>query len=144
MSHKRRPPAPGPRGRAETPAEGPPATPPGRAPEETPAQPPGEPPGEPPGNTPADDPVARAILELLETVPPGRSISPVAAARAFALTRARPGDPPNAWRRYLPAVRQQALHLARARRIAILRKGKPVDPHAPFKGVVRLGRVGER
>ena len=124
MSRKRRPPAPGPRGRAETPAEGPLAAPP----------------GEPPG----DDPVARAILELLETVPPGRSISPVAAARAFALTRARPGDPPDAWRRYLPAVRQQALHLARARRIAILRKGKPVDPHAPFKGVVRLGRVGER
>ncbi len=128
MSRKRRPPAPGPRGRAEPPAEGPPATPP----------------GEPPGEPPRDDPVARAILELLETVPPGRSISPVAAARAFALTRARPGDPPDAWRRYLPAVRQQALHLARARRIAILRKGKPVDPHAPFKGVVRLGRVGER
>jgi hypothetical protein len=38
-------------------------------------------------------------------------------------------------------VRQQALHLARKDRIAILRKGKPVDPHAPFKGVVRLGRV---
>ncbi len=119
MSRKRRPPAPDPRGRAETPAEGPLAAPPG------------EPPGEPPG----DDPVARAILELLETVPPGRSISPVAAARAFALSRARPGDPPDAWRRYLPAVRQQALHLARAQRIAILRKGKPVDPHAPFKGV---------
>ncbi len=136
MSHKRRPPAPGPRGRAETPAEGPPATPPGRAPGETP--------GEAPGEPQRDDPVARAILELLETVPPGRSISPVEAARAFALTRARPGDPPDAWRRYLPAVRQQALHLARARRIAILRKGKPVDPHAPFKGVVRLGRVGER
>ncbi len=124
MSRKRRPPAPGPRGRAETPAEGPLAA--------------------PPGEPPADDPVARAILALLETVPPGRSISPVAAARAFALARARPGDPPDAWRRYLPAVRQQALHLARARRIAILRKGKPVDPHAPFKGVVRLGRVGER
>ncbi len=131
MSRKRRPPAPGPRGRAETPAKGPPATPPGRAPEETP--------GEPPG----DDPVARAILELLETVPPGRSISPVAAARAFALTRPRPGDPPDAWRRYLPVVRQQALHLARARRIAILRKGKPVDPHAPVKGVVRLARVDQ-
>ncbi len=132
MSRKRRPTATGPRGRAETPAEGPPATPPGRAPEET------------PGERHGDDPVARTILELLEIVPPGRSISPVAAARAFALTRARPGDPPDAWRRYLPAVRQQALHLARARRIAILRKGKPVDPHAPFKGVVRLGRVGER
>ncbi len=102
------------------------------------------PPATPHGELPGDDPVARAILELLETVPPGRSISPVAAARAFALTRARPGDPPDAWRRYLPAVRQQALHLARARRIAILRKGKPIDPHAPFKGVVRLARVGER
>ncbi len=124
MSRKRRPPAPGPRGRAETLAKGPP--------------------GEPCAEPQSDDPVARAILELLETVPPGRSISPVAAARAFALTRARPGDPPDAWRRYLPAVRQQALHLARARRIAILRKGKPVDPYAPFKGVVRLARVGER
>ena len=126
----------------------PPATPPGRVPEETPGDPPGDPPGqaqgEPHADPRADDPVARAILELLETVPPGRSITPVAAARAFALTRAPPGDPPDAWRRYLPAVRQQALHLARARRIAILRKGKPVDPHAPFKGVVRLGRVGER
>ncbi len=102
------------------------------------------PPGEGPEDTARDDPVARTILDLIETVPPGRSISPVQAARAFALTRARPGDPPDAWRRYLPAVRQQALHLARARRIAILRKGKPVDPHAPFKGVVRLARVGER
>ncbi len=101
-------------------------------------------PPEGPKEVAGDDPVARAILELLETVPPGRSISPVAAARAYALTRARPGDPPDAWRRYLPAVRQQALHLARAGRIAILRKGKPIDPHAPFKGVVRLGRVGER
>ncbi len=132
MSRKRRPPAPGPRGRAETPAKGPPPAAPGEAH------------GEPPGTPQADDPVARAILELLETVPPGRSISPVAAARAFALTRARRGDPPDAWRRYLPAVRQQALHLARARRIAILRKGKPVDPHAPFKGVVRLARVKSR
>ncbi len=131
MSRKRRPPAPGPPGRAETPAKGPPAAAPGG------------PYGEPHGEPHSDDPVARAILELLETVPPGRSISPVAAARAFALTHARTGDPPDAWRRYLPAVRQQALHLARARRIAILRKGKPVDPHAPFKGVVRLARVDQ-
>ena len=90
-----------------------------------------------------EDPVARAILDLIATLPPGRSISPVEAARAFALERARPGDPPDAWRRYLPAVRQQALHLARRGRLTILRKGKPVDPHAPFKGVVRLARVAE-
>ena len=81
-----------------------------------------------------------AVMKVVRMAGPGD----VAAARAFALTRARPGDPPDAWRRYLPAVRQQALHLARARRIAILRKGKPVDPHAPFKGVVRLARVESR
>ncbi len=97
----------------------------------------------PPEETAAEDPVARAILELIETLPPGRSISPVEAARALALERARPGDPPDAWRRYLPAVRQQALHLARRGRLAILRKGKAVDPHAPFKGVVRLARAGQ-
>ena len=93
--------------------------------------------------TGTDDPVARAILDLIEALPPGRSVAPVEVARAVARFRARPGDPPDIWRRYLPAVRQQALHLARRGRIAILRKGKPVDPHAPFKGVVRLGRAGE-
>ncbi len=95
------------------------------------------------GKAGGEDPVARAILGLIETLAPGRSISPVEAARAFALERARPGDPPDAWRRYLPAVRQQALHLARRGRLAILRKSKPVDPHAPFKGVVRLARAGQ-
>ncbi len=100
-------------------------------------------PGEGPEEAAGDDPVARAILDLIEALAPGRSISPVAAARAFARARARPGDPPDAWRRYLPAVRQQALNLARRGRLAILRKGKPVDPHAPFKGVVRLARAGE-
>jgi hypothetical protein len=110
-----------------------------------PANPPaGDPPaGDPPSGDPgADDPVARAVLDLIAALAPGRSISPVAAARSVAAARAKPGDPPDAWRRYLPAVRQQALHLARQGRIAILRKGKPVDPHAPFKGVVRLGRPG--
>ncbi|MEC8198924.1 MAG: DUF3253 domain-containing protein, partial [Pseudomonadota bacterium] len=46
-------------------------------------------------------------------------------------------DPPDFWRRYLNAVRQQAKHLARMGRIEILRKGKPVDPN-DFKGVYRL------
>ena len=107
------------------------------------AGPAAEPPGARPAETTGDDPVARAILDLIETLAPGRSISPVEAARAFTRARARPGDPPDAWRRYLPAVRQQALNLARRGRLTILRKGKPVDPHAPFKGVVRLARAGE-
>lgn len=84
------------------------------------------------------DPVAREILSLLEAAGPGKSISPIDVARSVAAGRAKPSDPPDLWRRYLPAARQQALHLARAGRIAILRKGKPVDPHEPVKGVIRL------
>ena len=65
---------------------------------ESDSKPPGEGPGEPGG----EDPVARAILGLIETLAPGRSISPVAAARAFARALARPVDPPDAARRYPP------------------------------------------
>lgn len=84
-----------------------------------------------------DDPVAEAILGLLEDLPSDKSISPMDAARAVAEARRRPGDGPELWRRYMNAVRQQAVHLARQGRIEITRKGKPVDPNN-FKGVVRL------
>ncbi len=94
-------------------------------------------PGDEAGGAP-DDPVAAAILAALDARGAGKSITPVAVARAFAAARARPGDPPDLWRRYLGAVRQQALHLARRGRILILRKGKPIDPHRPVKGVIRL------
>ncbi|MEE8292818.1 MAG: DUF3253 domain-containing protein [Kiloniellales bacterium] len=87
---------------------------------------------------PPDDPVAEAILALLAEQAPGRSVSPEEAARAFVAARARPGDPPGLWRRYLRAARQQAHNLARQRRIVILRKGKAVDPEGPVKGVIRL------
>ena len=93
---------------------------------------------EQPANSGADDPVAEAILALLAEPGAAKSISPEDAARAFAAGRAKPTSPPDLWRRYLPAVRQQALNLARRGRIDILRKGKPVDPHAPVKGVIRL------
>lgn len=91
-----------------------------------------------PDSGPKDDPLAEAILALLQGRGPGQSISPTDAARAYAEKRARPGDPPDLWRRYLQAVKQQALHLARNKRLVILRKGKPADPHAPIKGVIRL------
>jgi len=84
------------------------------------------------------DPVAELILTLLADGGAGKSISPEQAARAYAAVRARAGDPPDLWRRYLNAVRQQALHLARGDRIRILRRGQPVDPHRPVKGVIRL------
>ncbi len=90
---------------------------------------------------PASDPIVDLILDLVAGCAPGRSISPDDVARAFAAERAKASDPPDAWRRYTNPVRQQALSLARQGKIAILRKGKPVDPHAPVKGVIRLAGV---
>jgi hypothetical protein len=91
----------------------------------------------PPADKDALDPVGAAILAALAAAKPGRAVSPEAIARAVAAARARPSDPPDAWRRYLTAVKQQAVFLARQGRIEILRKGKPVDPN-DFKGVIRL------
>ncbi|MEM7226360.1 MAG: DUF3253 domain-containing protein [Pseudomonadota bacterium] len=85
-----------------------------------------------------DDPVALAILALLGAPDAKASVTPEVVARAYAAGRAKPSDPPDVWRRYLLAVRQQALHLARQGRLVILRKGKPVDPTQPVKGVIRL------
>jgi len=84
-----------------------------------------------------DDPVAQALLALLAGGAPGATFSLMDAARAYADSRRRPKDGPELWRRYMNAVRQQAVHLARQGRIEILRKGKPVDPNN-VKGVVRL------
>ena len=84
------------------------------------------------------DPVAELILSLVAALPPGKSLTPEAVARAVVESRGTADAPPNAWRRYLEPVKQQALNLARQGKIAILRKGKPVDPKAPVKGVIRL------
>jgi len=83
------------------------------------------------------DPVARLILDLLAAAPDD-SLTPAQVAKAFAEPRRRRSDPPDLWRRYLSAVRQQALYLARSGRIVILRRGQPQDPNAPIKGVIRL------
>ena len=85
-----------------------------------------------------EDPVATAILVALAEIPAGKSLDPQEIAKSFAAAKAREHDPPDRWRRYLMAVRQQALHLGREGRIAVLRKGKPVDPRKPVKGVIRL------
>ena len=84
------------------------------------------------------DAVAQAILTQLQEAGPGASLSPDDVARTFAESRRKKSDPPDLWRRYLTAVRQQALHLAREGRIVILRRGEPQDPKAPIKGLIRL------
>ena len=90
-------------------------------------------------NMPALDPIAETILELLAAAEPHKSISPEDVARAIAESRRRPNDPPDLWRRYLPAVKQQALHLARAGKLIVMRKGKAVDAQTA-KGVIRYKR----
>ncbi len=92
--------------------------------------------------TKRDDPLAGAILGLLAERPPGKSVTPEEVARAFAAARAKPGDPPDLWRRYLQTAQEQALHLARQGRLVILRKGKPADPSRRIKGVIRLALPG--
>ncbi len=85
------------------------------------------------------DPIAEKILELLAAADPNRSVSPQAIAQTIADSHRRPNDPPDAWRRYLPAVKQQALFLARAGKLIVMRKGKPVDAQSA-KGVIRYKR----
>ncbi len=82
------------------------------------------------------DPVALAILAQLRAAAP-KQLSPQQIATAFYQERRKPSDPPQGWRKYLPAVRQQALHLARQGRIEIVRKGELVDLQ-DFKGLVHL------
>ena len=89
-------------------------------------------------DAPRTDPIAQQIFDLLAARGPGKSICPSEAARAMQAAHGKANASAEAWRRYLAPVRQQALHLARRGEILILRKGKPVDPHKPVKGVVRL------
>jgi hypothetical protein len=84
--------------------------------------------------TDSDDPIR---LFLLSALADGKSKAPQELAQAFQASRAKPSDPPDAWRRYLTAIRQQALSLARLGQLEFLRKGKAVTPDE-IKGVVRI------
>ena len=82
------------------------------------------------------DPAAQAILDL--TAITSRGVRPEQVAEAMAERYRKPKDGPNLWRKYMHAVRQEGLHLARDGDIVILRKGKPVDPHKPIKGLIKF------
>jgi hypothetical protein len=70
-----------------------------------------------------------AILAQTAARGPAKSICPSEVARALA---------PEAWQPLMARVRREAVALAREGRIDILRKGKPVDPAAEIRGVIRL------
>ena len=73
-------------------------------------------------------PIEDAILAALADAPPGKSIDPADVAKALQ---------PERWQRLLSQVRAEAVGLARAGRLTILRHGKPADPDT-FKGVWRM------
>lgn len=75
--------------------------------------------------------IADEILRQTTSRGPGKSICPSEVARALA-----PGE--EAWRRLMGPVRAAALRLAREGQVEVLRKGKPVDPAAELRGVIRL------
>lgn len=74
--------------------------------------------------------ITEEILRQVAACPAGRSVCPTDVARALAPE----------WHALLGSVRREAIVLALAGRIEILRKGKPV-PAAGVKGVIRLRAV---
>jgi len=81
------------------------------------------------------DALAAEILRQTAERGADKSICPSEVARALA-----PAE--EEWRRLLGPVRAAAIRLARAGRIEVLRKGKPVDPEAEIRGVIRLRIAG--
>lgn len=83
-------------------------------------------------DTPETDPIEEAILHLVAAAPENRSISPADVAKAV---------DPERFNRKFGHVRQAAIRLAKAGKVTILRKGKPVEDPESFKGVWRIGRA---
>ncbi|MBB4315365.1 DUF3253 domain-containing protein [Roseospira marina] len=81
------------------------------------------------------DRLADAILEHIDARPGGRTVSPSDVAKTLAAQAGTPDD----WRAWLKPVGAAARGLAASGRIALYRKGKPVDDPATAKGVLRLG-----
>ena len=73
-------------------------------------------------------PIQDTILSQLAAVAAGKSIDPMSVAKAVQ---------PERWQRLLGHVRTDAIELARAGTIVILRHNKPVNPEK-FRGVYRL------
>lgn len=73
--------------------------------------------------------IREAILAATAAAGPERSITPEDVARALTTEK---------WQALLPRIRREAVLLAREGAIDVLRKGKPADPEADIRGVIRL------
>jgi hypothetical protein len=86
---------------------------------------------------PNTDAIATEILRQTAARGADKSICPSEVARALA-----PEE--DAWRRLMGTVRAAAIRLAREGQVEVLRKGKPVDPAAEIRGVIRLRIVASK
>lgn len=71
------------------------------------------------------------MLALLNERGPGKTIGPADVAQVIG------GNQPDGWGPLMQPVRKVAVRLMKEGRIAILRKGRPVDPD-DFRGTYRL------
>jgi hypothetical protein len=76
------------------------------------------------------------ILDLVTARGAGKTICPSEAARALG------GPHPDGWGPLMKPVRAAAVRLAHEGKVAILRKGRAVDPD-DFKGVYRVALPGD-
>lgn len=83
---------------------------------------------------PVIDPIASSILDALAD---GSLLTVEQMAKTIAEQRKRPKDGPQLWRKYMQAVKQQAMHLGKTGQIEIVHKGEVVEPDN-FKGRVHL------
>ena len=67
------------------------------------------------------DPIAETILAELAILEEGALMSPEDMSRIVADMRRKPKDGPQLWRKYMHAVKQQAIFLARNKKIDIMR-----------------------
>lgn len=79
---------------------------------------------------PSDEAIAAALMDLARRRGRASSFCPSEAARALSAD----------WRPLMPEVRRVAAGLATEGRLAVTRKGRPVDPDA-MRGPIRL-RLG--
>lgn len=75
--------------------------------------------------------IEATMLRMLERCGPGKTLDPTEVARELG------GPHPDGWSPYMPLIRRTAVRLARAGRLVILRKGRPVDLD-DFRGIYRL------
>ncbi|KLK89536.1 hypothetical protein AA309_30940 [Microvirga vignae] len=75
--------------------------------------------------------IEAVMLALLSERGPGKTIGPADVAQAIG------GNQPDGWGPLMQPVRKVAVRLMKEGRIAILRKGRPVDPD-DFRGTYRL------